>query len=114
MAATDNSESSATARANGTSLSGGSASEAAVPAVKKTAKKVAAKKTARKVARKAAPRKAEPVSTTVGPVGGIEAESSTASSIEPDSVELKDSAPVKKAAKKTAKKGSQESSQKGS
>ncbi|AKP08869.2 RNA polymerase sigma factor SigA [Corynebacterium pseudotuberculosis] len=104
MAATDNSESSATARANGTSLSGGSASEAAVPAVKKTAKKVAARKTARKVARKAAPRKAEPVSTTVGPVGGIEAESSTASSIEPDSVELKDSAPVKKAAKKTAKK----------
>ncbi|ADK29004.1 RNA polymerase sigma factor [Corynebacterium pseudotuberculosis] len=114
MAATDNSESSATARANGTSLSGVSASEAAVPAVKKTAKKVAAKKTARKVARKAAPRKAEPVSTTVGPVGGIEAESSTASSIEPDSVELKDSAPVKKAAKKTAKKVAKKAPQRAS
>ncbi|GJJ40390.1 RNA polymerase sigma factor SigA [Corynebacterium ulcerans] len=104
MAATDNSESSATARTSGTGLSGTPAGEAAAPAAKKTAKKVAAKKTARKVARKAAPRKAEPVSTTVGLVGGIEAESPTASSIESDSVELKDSAPVKKAAKKTAKK----------
>lgn len=112
MAATDNSESSATARTSGTGLSGTPAGEAAAPAAKKTAKKVAAKKTARKVARKAAPRKAEPVSTTVGLVGGIEAESPTASSIESDSVELKDSAPVKKAAKKTAKKTAKKAAKK--
>lgn len=98
MAATENSESSATATAEGTASSGQSlanAGEASSATVKKAAKKTAAKKTARKVARKVTA-----VKVAATPTVTSSAESATA---EP-AIELPSSEPVKKAAKKTAKK----------
>ncbi|OFI57256.1 RNA polymerase sigma factor [Corynebacterium diphtheriae] len=93
MAATENSESSATATAEGTASSGqglANAGEASSATVKK-----AAKKTARKVARKVTA-----VKVAATPTITSSAESATA---EP-AIELPSSEPVKKAAKKTAKK----------
>ncbi|CAB0903851.1 RNA polymerase sigma factor [Corynebacterium diphtheriae] len=93
MAATENSESSATATAEGTAPSGqglANAGEASSATVKK-----AAKKTARKVARKVTA-----VKVAATPTVTSSAESATA---EP-AIELPSSEPVKKAAKKTAKK----------
>ncbi|MHC9662380.1 RNA polymerase sigma factor [Corynebacterium diphtheriae] len=93
MAATENSESSATATAEGTASSGqglANAGEASSATVKK-----AAKKTARKVARKVTA-----VKVAATPTVTSSAESATA---EP-AIELPSSEPVKKAAKKTAKK----------
>ncbi|AEX79057.1 RNA polymerase sigma factor [Corynebacterium diphtheriae] len=98
MAATENSESSATATAEGTASSGqglANAGEASSATVKKAAKKTAAKKTARKVARKVTA-----VKIAATPTVTSSAESATA---EP-AIELPSSEPVKKAAKKTAKK----------
>ncbi|CAB0510908.1 RNA polymerase sigma factor [Corynebacterium diphtheriae] len=98
MAATENSESSATATAEGTASSGqglANAGEASSATVKKAAKKTAAKKTARKVARKVTA-----VKVAATPTVTSSAESATA---EP-AIELPSSEPVKKAAKKTAKK----------
>ncbi|CAB0653643.1 RNA polymerase sigma factor [Corynebacterium diphtheriae] len=98
MAATENSESSATATAEGTASSGqglANAGEASSATVKKAAKKTAAKKTARKVARKVTA-----VKVAATPAVTSSAESATA---EP-AIELPSSEPVKKAAKKTAKK----------
>ncbi|MCM0063107.1 RNA polymerase sigma factor [Corynebacterium diphtheriae] len=94
MAATENSESSATATAEGTASSGqglANAGEASSATVKKAAKKTAAKKTARKVTA---------VKVAATPTVTSSAESATA---EP-AIELPSSEPVKKAAKKTAKK----------
>ncbi|VVH29669.1 RNA polymerase sigma factor [Corynebacterium diphtheriae] len=98
MAATENSESSATATAERTASSGqglANAGEASSATVKKAAKKTAAKKTARKVARKVTA-----VKVAATPTVTSSAESATA---EP-AIELPSSEPVKKAAKKTAKK----------
>lgn len=98
MAATENSESSATATAEGTASSGqglANAGEASSATVKKAAKKTAAKKTARKVARKVTA-----VKVAATPTVTSSAESATA---EP-AIELPSSETVKKAAKKTAKK----------
>ncbi|MHC9554807.1 RNA polymerase sigma factor [Corynebacterium diphtheriae] len=98
MAATENSESSATATAEDTASSGqglANAGEASSATVKKAAKKTAAKKTARKVARKVTA-----VKVAATPTVTSSAESATA---EP-AIELPSSEPVKKAAKKTAKK----------
>lgn len=98
MAATENSESSATATAEGTASSGqglANAGEASSATVKKAAKKTAAKKTARKVVRKVTA-----VKVAATPTVTSSAESATA---EP-AIELPSSEPVKKAAKKTAKK----------
>ncbi|CAM4070063.1 RNA polymerase sigma factor [Corynebacterium belfantii] len=97
MAATENSESSATATAEGTVPSGqglANAGEASSATVKKAAKK-AAKKTARKVARKVTA-----VKVAATPTVTSSAESATA---EP-AIELPSSEPVKKSAKKAAKK----------
>lgn len=98
MAATENSESSATATAGGTAPSGqalANAGEASSATVKKAAKKTAAKKTARKVARKVTAVKVAATPTVT---------SSTESATAEPAIELPSSEPVKKAAKKTAKK----------
>lgn len=98
MAATENSESSATATAGGTTPSGqalANAGEASSATVKKAAKKTAAKKTARKVARKVTAVKVAATPTVT---------SSTESATAEPAIELPSSEPVKKAAKKTAKK----------
>ncbi|MDT9409004.1 RNA polymerase sigma factor [Corynebacterium rouxii] len=98
MAATENSESSATATAGGTAPSGqalANAGEASSATVKKAVKKTAAKKTARKVARKVTAVKVAATPTVT---------SSTESATAEPAIELPSSEPVKKAAKKTAKK----------
>ncbi|AKK06105.1 RNA polymerase sigma factor, sigma-70 family [Corynebacterium mustelae] len=107
MAATDHSETSATARIGGTSDEGAS--------VTSTPKKVA-KKSARKTARKATPRVAEPVSANLeNPAEPTASDATTKTAKKATaatSSSSSESKPVKKTAKKAAKKSTKKTAKK--